>query len=127
MFVIAGISGAASVALAALAAHGLAHMASDGPRAVGLFMQAADFELKHAVAAILAALMEEWAAEGCNKGYRAAAVLFTLAAILFPTALYSSALGGPVFWAPLGGFAAMAGWITLAVCSLLSLFRHRAG
>ena len=55
-----------------------------------------------------------------------AAALLAAGAILFPTALYSSALGGPVFWAPWGGTAAIAGWMTLAICSVLTLLKRKA-
>ena len=122
IFAIAGVSGAVSVALAAFADHGLAQRVADGPRAVRLFMQAADFELKHALAAIVAALLAERVAEGGGyKAFRAAAVLFTAGAVLFPTALYTSALGGPAFWAPWGGTAAIAGWICFTIAAALSL------
>ncbi len=57
---------------------------------------------------------------------RAGAVLMAAGAFLFPTALYSLSFAGPVFWAPYGGIAAMAGWGAFAVGAVLTL-KAKAG
>ena len=122
MFVIAGISGGVSVGLAAFADHGLANMVADGASAVGLFKEATAFQMNHALAVILATVLSERVGPGrAQSVFRGAAGLLALGAILFPTALYSRVFGGPVFWAPWGGIAAMVGWASFAVAALFSL------
>ena len=121
LLAIGALAGASAVGLSAFAAHGLAHMAAKGDHAVALFEQATDFQIKHALALIAAVLLAEWVGVGrarCALG--AAAVLLAAGAVLFPTALYSSALGGPVWWAPWGGTMAIVGWIALAVGVVLA-------
>ncbi len=128
VFAIAGVSGAVSVACAAFADHGLAHMVPDGERAVRLFREAVDFEIKHALAAIVAAVMGDLVAQTRGaKAFHIAAVLFTVGTVLFPSALYTSAFSGPVFWAPWGGTAAIAGWLCFAVAALLGFSKRREG
>ena len=127
MFVIGGISGAVSVALAAFADHALARMVADGERAVKLFKEATALEMNHALALILATLLAERIGAGsAQKAFRASAVLLAAGAILFPSAIYSSVFGGPGFWAPFGGIAAQIGWLALAVAAVLSLRERSA-
>jgi uncharacterized membrane protein YgdD (TMEM256/DUF423 family) len=112
----AGLSGALSVALGAYAAHGLAKVAPDGARAVVLFNEATGFQMNHTLALLLFVIVAEFVSAGCGKKVlRTAAVLMALAVVPFPSALYSSAFGGPVWWAPFGGTAAMIAWIAFAV------------
>jgi len=46
-------------------------------------------------------------------------------AILFPGSLYSVSFGGPVFFAPYGGTAAMIGWALFGVGAVLTYVRQQ--
>jgi uncharacterized membrane protein YgdD (TMEM256/DUF423 family) len=104
--IIAGLSGAMAVGMAAWATHGLA---SDGA-AKDLVHKASFYQLIHALALLTAT----------RFGCRAAALLFALGLLLFPTTLYLIALGWgvlPVALTPLGGGAFIAGWLAVAWAS----------
>ena len=114
LLVFAALAGASAVGLSAYASHGL-----DAEHATSLFMQASDFQLKHTLALILVTLISERAVNRAQTVLRGAAGLLAAGTILFPTALYSSALGGPVWWAPYGGIAAILGWLALGLGAIL--------
>ena len=130
MFGFAGLAGATSVGLGAFAAHGLAKFVPEGTaeRAVSLFSQATTFQMTHALSLIMVTLLAERVGGGtAQKVLRASAVLMALAAILFPTALYSGSFGGAQFWAPYGGNAAMLGWLAFGIGGLMAARGESAG
>lgn len=100
--VIAGLSGAMAVSMAAWAMHG---MAGD-PAAQELIHKGAYYQLTHALALLAATQLQA----------RLAVFLFIVGLVLFPGCLYLLALGVPL-WAsistPLGGTAFIAGWLAL--------------
>ena len=100
--VIAGLSGAMAVSMAAWAMHGL----SADPAAQELVHKGAYYQLTHALALLAASLL----------GARIAAALFSVGLILFPGSLYVLAIGAPI-WShvitPIGGTALIGGWVAL--------------
>jgi len=123
LFGFAGLSGLLVVALSALAAHALADIAPTGAQAVTWFKEATAFQMSHTLALILATVISERLTAGLGQRMmRTAAVLLAAATVLFPGALYSVSFNGPVFFAPIGGIAAMAGW---AVFGLSAWFGYR--
>jgi uncharacterized membrane protein YgdD (TMEM256/DUF423 family) len=122
MYVFGALSALVSVALAALTAHGLASLAPTGQAAVDWFKIATEFQMNHALALILVTAISEQLADGRPRMLmRAAAVLLAAGALLFPVGLYSLSFGGPVFSAPFGGVAAMAGWALFALSAVLAM------
>lgn len=108
--IVAGLSGAAAVALAAYAAHGLA---ADS-HAQALADRAAQYQLFHALALLAA---DRLAAEG-RRAAHVAALLFTLGMVLFCGSLVLKALTGPLvvpLVTPAGGVAFILGWLVLAI------------
>jgi uncharacterized membrane protein YgdD (TMEM256/DUF423 family) len=120
LLALAGFAGATGVGMWALAAHGVAQMSPKGEHAVVLFERATAFQLMHALALMLVTLLAEGRSGATLCALRTSAVLFAAATVLFPTALYSSAFGGPVFWAPWGGTMAIIGWLALTVGAVLA-------
>jgi uncharacterized membrane protein YgdD (TMEM256/DUF423 family) len=116
LYVIGALSGLISVGAAALAAHAL-----DNPQAVDWFKQASAFQMSHALAMIIAAAFSDRVTGNARRALRGAALLFAVGAILFPGGLYSASFGGPLFFAPWGGTAALIGWAAFALGALLSL------
>jgi uncharacterized membrane protein YgdD (TMEM256/DUF423 family) len=115
-----------SVAAAALTSHGLINIAPTGAQAIEWFKIATGFQITHALGMIAATLIGEQLAPGrARKTMRASAVLLGLGALLFPGALYSLSFYGPSFFAPWGGYAAMAGWIAFALGAAMAV-RKRA-
>lgn len=103
---LAALSGAIAVAAGAFGAHGVSGKAAEWLRTGG------QYQLVHAVAALLAA--------GAPRG-RLAAGLFVLGGALFAFSLYAMALGGPRWLGavtPFGGAALILGWLALAIGSL---------
>jgi len=101
--VVAGVSGAMAVAMAAWAMHGL----SGDPAAQELAHKGSYYQLTHALALLAARHLEA----------KVAAVLFAVGLILFPGTLYLLALGAPTathILAPVGGTAFICGWLALA-------------
>ena len=122
IYVFAALMALVSVAAAALTSHGLANLAPTGEAAVEWFKIATTFQMDHALGAILVtAIAEQLAIGRARMLMRAAAVLLGAGALLFPAGLYSLSFGGPVFFAPWGGTAAMAGWAVFAVSAVLAL------
>lgn len=118
--VLAGLNGAAFVALGAYGAHGL----GDAPQVQRWFDIALRYHAWHAAALLAVAL---WSAEGALRWFRhGAAVLFILGTVLFCGSLYRLALTDlPLFTgaAPIGGTSFILGWLMLAVAGL---FRRAA-
>lgn len=109
---LAGVLGAAAVAMGAWSAHGLEAVA--GARGVALVDTAVRFQLWH-VLAMLAALTL-YRQSGAMPFVRAAQ-LFAAGILLFCGALCVLAFGGPRWLgmvAPVGGLAMVAGWLALA-------------
>jgi len=105
---LAAASGFVAVAAGAFGAHGLAD-----PRAQELMRTGATYELAHALAAGLAAVL---ASLGARRA-RLAAALFLVGSGLFSGSLYALALGAPRLVGavtPVGGLAFLAGWAVLA-------------
>jgi len=104
----AALNGAVAVAVGAAAAHAAA------PEARALLRTGSDYQLWHALALLLTALLldrvDGWAA----RLARAAAAAFALGMPLFSLSLYWAALGGRAVLAPFGGTLLILGWIMLA-------------
>lgn len=105
-----------SIALDAFAAHGLVAVAPAGEQAVIWFQTGTRFQMNHALGLlIVTAISERLDAGPARTLLRAAAVAMAAATLLFPGSLYAISFGGPGFLAPYGGYAAMLGWLLLAV------------
>ena len=103
----AAASGFFAVAAGAFAAHGLTD-----PRAQALAHTGAAYELAHALAALLCAIL---ARLGVGRA-RLAAALFLAGQVAFSGSLYALCLGAPVWIGvvtPLGGLGLLAGWAIL--------------
>jgi uncharacterized membrane protein YgdD (TMEM256/DUF423 family) len=125
-YVFGALSALVSVAAAALTSHGLINIAPTGAQAVEWFKIATNFQITHALGLIAAAaLADHWAAGKGQTLMKAAAVLLGAGALLFPGALYSLSFYGPSFFAPWGGFAAMAGWLLFAVATVVAAAKRR--
>lgn len=100
--VLAALSGALAVAAGAFGAHG-----AEG-QAVEWLKTGGQYQLIHAVAALVAVRMEQ----------RVSAWLFVGGAAVFAGTLYLMALGMPRWLGavtPIGGVALIAGWVCLAI------------
>lgn len=126
LFVFGAVMALLSVAADAFAAHGLASMAPAMEQAVVWFKEGTNFQMNHALALLIATAVSERFAGRAQKVLRAAAVSFAAATVLFPGALYSISFAGPGFFAPWGGYAAMIGWILLAVGAVMAVPRRGA-
>lgn len=115
--VLAGLNGAACVALGAYGAHEL----GTAPQVQRWFDIALHYHAWHA-AAILAVALWQPAGAGCRLR-QAALALFFAGTLLFSGSLYKMALTDlPLFVgaAPIGGAAFIFGWLALALAGLLS-------
>ena len=104
------IVGLIAVAVAALAAHGLADLDA---QAITMVRDADQIQGWHALALLACGL---WAPRG-GKLADAAAVAFTLGVILFCGSVYALAVGGihlPLV-APVGGSLLLVGWLLLGL------------
>jgi uncharacterized membrane protein YgdD (TMEM256/DUF423 family) len=102
LLIAAALSGAVAVSAGAFGAHGAA------PRAAEWLRTGGQYQLVHAVAALVAA----------QAGARGPAWCFVGGAALFAGTLYAMALGAPRWLGgvtPLGGAALIAGWLWLAL------------
>ncbi len=125
LYVIGAVSGLLSVAFAAVAAHALANIAPTGDQAVVWFKEGTAFQMNHALALILVTAMSEHLQPDRGRTLmRVAAVFLAVGAVLFPAALYSISFGGPVFFAPFGGTAAMIGWALFGVSAIIAYRRQ---
>ena len=107
------LAGLSSVAMAALAAHGLSWL---DPAALRMVNSAVQMQGWHAPALVLAGI---WAPRGGLLAQLAGAA-FALGLLLFCGAVYSLALRG-VSWglvAPTGGILLMLGWALLGLSAL---------
>lgn len=103
----AAVAGFLGVAFGAFAAHGIAD-----PQAKAWMQTGAQYELAHALAALICALLPRPAPR--------AAVAFLAGVALFSGSLYAMGLGGPRWLGavtPLGGLAFLAGWVLLALAA----------
>nr|WP_302054183.1 DUF423 domain-containing protein [Sphingomonas tagetis] len=101
MVVLAALSGALAVGAGAFGAHGASGDAAEWLRTGG------QYQLVHAVAALVAARM----------GAKGAGWCFVIGGALFAGTLYAMALGGPRWLGavtPIGGTALIVGWLWLA-------------
>jgi uncharacterized membrane protein YgdD (TMEM256/DUF423 family) len=121
MYVFAALSGLIAVSLMAFTSHGLLEAAPTGEQAVTWFKIATSWQMDHTLALILVTAIADQLGGRAQQLMRIAAVLMAAGALLFPTALYSLSFHGPSFFAPWGGFAAMAGWVLFGVGALLAL------
>ncbi|KJS39945.1 MAG: hypothetical protein VR70_07205 [Rhodospirillaceae bacterium BRH_c57] len=121
---LAGINGAMAVAAGAYAAHGLTEA---GPQAIHWMSLASTYQLIHATALGVVGTLTPILRAGGGGLARilnfAAGGLMTAGIVLFCGALYGLALD--VAWlmpgtAPVGGFAFMAGWLSLAGAGVAS-------
>ncbi len=99
--VLAALSGAAAVGAGAFGAHGASGQAQEWLRTGG------QYQLVHAVAALVALRMEARGPAGC----------FVAGGAIFAGTLYLMALGAPRWFGaitPLGGAMLIAGWLWLA-------------
>ena len=116
---VAGLDGFVAVALGAFGAHGLKDKLAaweDGAKRLEWWHTAAQYQLMHALALGLVALLLAKVPLA-----RAAGVAFVLGTALFCGSLYAMTLGAPRglgLVTPLGGLAFLAGWAVLAVGGL---------
>ncbi len=126
LYIIGAVCGLLSVALAAVAAHALVDIAPTGEQAVIWFREATAFQMNHALGLIFVTAISERLQWGRGRNLmRAAAIFLAAGAILFPGALYSASFGGPVFFAPFGGMAAMIGWALFGVAAVVTYVRQQ--
>jgi uncharacterized membrane protein YgdD (TMEM256/DUF423 family) len=114
---IAAILGATSVAFGAFAAHALREKLTE--RATEIFETGARYQMYHALALLLVALLSR--AEAAQSSLVAAGYAFIVGVALFSGSLYALSLTG-VKWlgaiTPLGGVAFIVGWGCLFVAAL---------
>lgn len=114
---IAAILGGTSVAAGAFGAHALKEKLSD--RAVEIFQTGAQYQMYHALALLLGALLLS-RAETPLPTLVAAEFAFIIGIAIFSGSLYALSLTG-IKWlgaiTPLGGVAFMVGWGCLAVAA----------
>jgi uncharacterized membrane protein YgdD (TMEM256/DUF423 family) len=111
---VGAINGAIAVAAGAFAAHGLRDRLA--PRALEIFETAARYQMYHALAIVLAAVL-------ATRGAAAAGWLFAAGIVVFSGSLYALALTDVKLLGaitPLGGLAFLAGWAWLAYGALRS-------
>ena len=115
---IAAILGATSVAFGAFAAHALREKLTE--RATEMFETGARYQMYHALALLLVALLLS-RAEAAQSSLVAAGYAFIVGVALFSGSLYALSLTG-VKWlgaiTPLGGVAFIVGWVCLFVAAL---------
>jgi uncharacterized membrane protein YgdD (TMEM256/DUF423 family) len=113
---IGAVTGALAVLLAAFGEHALTGQLS--PRDLNAFATGARYQMYHALAMGLAALVPPGPA---TSRAQLAALLFFAGTLLFSGSLYGLALTGIRllgFVTPFGGLALMAGWVALALAAL---------
>lgn len=115
---IAAFLGGISVILGAFASHGLKDQLSD--RALEIWQTGTKYQMYHALALILVALLLSRMSDGSTP-LTIAGCAFIAGTILFSGSLYALSLSGIKILgaiAPLGGAAYIAGWACLAVAAL---------
>jgi uncharacterized membrane protein YgdD (TMEM256/DUF423 family) len=117
IMVIAAILGGISVALGAFAAHGLREKLSQ--RAMEIFETGTRYQMYHALALLLVALLLSRAETG-QSTLVAAGAAFIIGIAIFSGSLYALSLTG-IKWlgaiTPLGGVAFLVGWSCLAIAA----------
>lgn len=111
---VGAINGAIAVAAGAFGAHALKERLSE--RALAVFETAARYQMYHALAIVLCAVVA-----GNLAGARVSGWLFTAGIVVFSGSLYALALSDvKVLGAitPFGGVMFLAGWVWLAVSAL---------
>jgi uncharacterized membrane protein YgdD (TMEM256/DUF423 family) len=119
--VVAALSGAVSVVVGAFAAHGLDLHTEAGLKAREWLQTGSHYEMIHALA-ILAVVALVRGARLNGRLALGAQCLFLVGSLLFPSALYALAFGGPRWFgavAPIGGAAFILGWGSLALAALV--------
>lgn len=113
---IAAVLGGTSVAAGAFGSYALKARLSD--RALEIFDIGTRYQMYHALALLLVALLLQSA--GTQSLLTAAGIAFTVGVIIFCGSLYALSLTG-ITWlgaiAPLGGVALMVGWGCLAIAA----------
>jgi uncharacterized membrane protein YgdD (TMEM256/DUF423 family) len=115
------VSGFVSVAAGAFGAHSL--KARLTPEMLAIFETGARYEMYHALALVLVALLVQQAGEQSTV-LTASAWLFFAGTLLFSGSLYALALSDQRWFGaitPLGGFAFLLGWLALAYSAFRSL------
>ncbi len=111
---VGGLSGFLSVAAGAFGAHAL--KARLPPDLLAVFETGARYQMYHALAIVLVALLQ---ARGAPTALLAwSGWLFVAGTVLFSGSLYVLALSGMRWWGavtPLGGLAFLGGWLLLAL------------
>lgn len=116
LLLVAGLLGAAGVALGAFGAHGLRQQLGE---AIATWQTAVLYHLLHALAILAVVVLARLLSEAALV--RTAGWAFALGILLFSGSLYALALGGPRWLGPvtpLGGVAFIAGWLLLAWAAL---------
>lgn len=114
---IAAIFGGLSVAAGAFASHALKEKLSE--RAIEIFETGARYQMYHALALLMVALLLS-RAEAAQSTLAAAGVSFILGVVIFSGSLYTLSFTN-IKWlgaiTPLGGLAFIIGWSCLAVAA----------
>lgn len=121
--VLAGLSGASAVAIAAWASHGLA--ASVEPDALArAVQQAGSATQQHLIHSLALLAVAVWARLHPGAWLHVAGVLFTVGILLFSFGIYVLHLwwpslggGGLRYLVPIGGMAFILGWLALAIAA----------
>lgn len=115
---IAAVFGGLSVAGGAFAAHALRNTLSD--RALEVFETGARYQMYHALALLLVALLLS-RAESAQALITTSGVAFIIGVVIFSGSLYALSLSG-IKWlgaiAPLGGLSFIVGWACLAIAAV---------
>ena len=107
----AAMNGLCAVMLAAWAAHGLESVAPTGAQGVRWFEQGSQFQMWHALALILTALVYDRVPAGRPKLLiTGASIGFALGILFFSGSLYAVTFEGTAMFAPVGGLSSMIGW-----------------
>jgi uncharacterized membrane protein YgdD (TMEM256/DUF423 family) len=118
LMAIAAVFGGISVAAGAFGAHALQSKLSD--RALEIFETGTRYQMYHALALLLVALLLSRAEAGQGL-LIASGVGFIAGTVIFSGSLYALSLSG-VKWlgaiTPLGGVGFIAGWVCLAIAAL---------
>lgn len=120
--ILAGLSGAAAVALGAYGAHGFGGSAIQQ----SWFATAQSMHALHALALLAGAALVDRLQGGAARAAHGGLGLIALGTLLFAGGLYWRALAeggglGPLL--PLGGVALIAGWLCLALAGILARSR----
>jgi len=110
--VIGGALGFLGVAAGAFGAHAL--RSTLAPAMMQIFETATRYQLVHALALVVTALLLERRA---SRSLSAAGALFVAGSVLFSGSLYALSLTGSAIWGivtPFGGACLLGGWVCLA-------------